>query len=121
MVKVLEKQRVQELPTDHRQVVDVITNAPNKYITRDKVLRQLRLEINQANYRWLASIINDLVLRFKYPIGSCRTRDKRGYYIITSKQDKDEAINTIESIIKGNIKRLEALKSIEIKDERGNQ
>lgn len=121
MVKVLEKQRVQELPTDHRQVVDVITNAPNKYITRDKVLRQLRLEINQTNYRWLASIINDLVLRFKYPIGSCRTRDKRGYYIITSKQDKDEAINTIESIIKGNIKRLEALKSIKIKDERGNQ
>jgi len=118
MVKVLEKQRVQELPTDHRQVVDVITNAPNKYITRDKVLRQLRLEINQGNYRWLASIINDLVLRFKYPIGSCRTRDKRGYYIITSKQDKDEAINTIESIIKGNIKRLEALQSIEIKDEK---
>ncbi|QPW12487.1 pathogenicity island protein [Mammaliicoccus sciuri] len=121
MVKVLEKQRVQELPTDHRQVVDVITNAPNKYITRDKVLRQLRLEINQANYRWLASIINDLVLRFNYPIGSCRTKDKRGYYIITSKQDKDEAINTIESIIKGNIKRLEALQSIEIKNERGNQ
>ncbi|MFV5938938.1 pathogenicity island protein [Mammaliicoccus sciuri] len=84
-------------------------------------MRQLRLEINQVNYRWLASIINDLVLRFNYPIGSCRTKDKRGYYIITSKQDKDEAINTIESIIKGNIKRLEALKSIEIKNERGNQ
>ncbi|WP_239738540.1 pathogenicity island protein [Mammaliicoccus sp. C-M14] len=121
MVKTLEKEKARELPTEHRQVFNVITNAPNKYITRDKVLRQLRLEINQANYRWLASIINDLVLRFKYPIGSCRTRDKRGYYIITSKQDKDDAINTLESIIKGNIKRLEALKSIEIKDERGNE
>ncbi|WP_204243423.1 pathogenicity island protein [Mammaliicoccus sciuri] len=121
MTVVIKQEKVQKLPNDHVQVLNIITNAPNKYITRDKVLRQLRLEINQANYRWLASIINDLVLRFKYPIGSCRTRDKRGYYIITSKQDKDEAINTIESIIKGNTKRLEALKSIEIKNERGNQ
>lgn len=121
MTEVIKQERVQELPNDHGEVLNIITNAPNKYVTRDKVLRQLHLEINQANYRWLANIISDLVLRYEYPIGSCRTKYKRGYYIISNKEDKDDAINTLESIIKGNIKRLEALKSIEIKDERGNQ
>lgn len=116
MTVVIKQEKVRELPTDHRQVFNVITNAPNKYITRDKVLRQLRLEINQANYRWLASIISDLVLRYEYPIGSCRTKYKRGYYIISNKEDKDDAINTLESIIKGNIKRLKAIQSIEIKN-----
>lgn len=114
MNTILEKEKVQELPDDHRQVLNVIINAPIKYITRDKILRQLGYEINNHNYRWLHSITSDLSIRYGYPIGSARTKDKRGYFIIETPEDKVLAYNTIYSIVEGNLKRLEAIKKLEV-------
>ena len=42
------KNRVQKLPDEHRQVVNVIINAPNKHITKEKILNQLGYDTNST-------------------------------------------------------------------------
>lgn len=45
------KEKVQKLPDEHRQVLNVIINAPNKHITKEKILNQLGYEKNSTNER----------------------------------------------------------------------
>lgn len=41
-MQVMEKKTHSELPDEHLAVLQVIENAPNKYITKDKVIAKLR-------------------------------------------------------------------------------
>ncbi|MBC3017505.1 pathogenicity island protein, partial [Staphylococcus aureus] len=55
------KEKTYNLPNEHRQVLNVIRNTSNKYITKTKLLNQLGYEYNSSNERWLRRVINSLV------------------------------------------------------------
>ncbi|MGS4207767.1 pathogenicity island protein, partial [Staphylococcus pseudintermedius] len=59
-------EKVQELPDEHRQVLNVIINAPNKYITKEKMLNQLGYEKTSSNERWIRRIISELSTIYAY-------------------------------------------------------
>ena len=67
-------------------------NTSNKYITKTKILNQLGYEYNSSNERWLRKVINSLVYDYGYPIGCSYKPSERGYYIITTEQEKQQAM-----------------------------
>lgn len=99
------KEKTYNLPNEHRQVLNVIRNTSNKYITKTKLLNQLGYEVNKANNRWLTQVITSLIINYHYPIG---------YYIIKTQADKIEAIKSIKGLIEGSQNRLKALEEIEV-------
>ncbi|WP_070030956.1 pathogenicity island protein, partial [Staphylococcus aureus] len=86
----------------------------NKYITKTKILNQLGYEYNSSNERWLRKVINSLVYDYGYPIGCSYKSNERGYYIITTEQEKQQAMISIKKLADGSMKRYEALKRIEV-------
>ncbi|MBS3222354.1 pathogenicity island protein, partial [Staphylococcus aureus] len=50
------KEKTYNLPNEHRQVLNVIRNTSNKYITKTKLLNQLGYEYNSSNERWLRRV-----------------------------------------------------------------
>lgn len=106
MQSIAEKETY-HLPTEHLQVFNVIKNTSNKYITKTKILNQLGYEYNSSNERWLRRVINSLVYDYGYPIGC-------GYYIITTEQEKQQAMRSIKKLADGSMKRYEALKRIKV-------
>ncbi|NKI79230.1 pathogenicity island protein [Staphylococcus aureus] len=113
MQSIAEKETY-HLPTEHLQVFNVIKNASNKYITKTKILNQLGYEYNSSNERWLRRVINSLVYDYGYPIGCSYKPSERGYYIITTEQEKQQAMRSIKKLADGNMKRYEALKRIKV-------
>ncbi|MBA8764181.1 hypothetical protein [Staphylococcus coagulans] len=91
----------------HDDVLNIIKNNQNKYILIQEILN--KLEQPKSYERTLKGIISDLIIHFKYPIGSSR---KYGYFYCNTETDLQEAINTVECFIAGNVKRLEALKQL---------
>lgn len=106
------KEKTYNLPNEHRQVLNVIRNTSNKYITKTKLLNQLGYEVNKANNRWLTQVITSLIINYHYPIGYSYKKDTRGYYIIKTQADKIEAIKSIKGLIEGSQNRLKALEEI---------
>ncbi|WRM68765.1 pathogenicity island protein [Staphylococcus aureus] len=102
------------LPTEHLQVFNVIKNTSNKYITKTKILNQLGYEYNSSNERWLRRVINSLVYDYGYPIGCSYKPSERGYYIIMTEQEKQQAMRNIKKLADGSMKRYEALKRIKV-------
>lgn len=113
MLEIAEKKK-QTLPDDHLQVLNVIRNASNKYITKEKVLNQLGYEINSTNERWIRSVISQLIERYGYPIGCSYKKYERGYYIITTNEEKQDAMQSVKRLADGSMKSYEALKHIKI-------
>ncbi|EGQ2823730.1 pathogenicity island protein [Staphylococcus pseudintermedius] len=110
------KEKVQELPDEHRLVLNVIINAPNKYITKEKMLNQLGYEKTSSNERWIRRIISELSTIYAYPIGCNYSSDRRGYYMITTQEEKAQAIKSLTRLIEGSIRRREAVESLVIKE-----
>ena len=108
------KEKVQELPEEHRQVLNVVINAPNKYITKEKILNQLGYEKTSSKERWVRQIISELTTIYGYPIGCSYSREHRGYYMISTEEEKLQAIQSLTRLIDGSIKRREAVKNLEI-------
>jgi len=99
------KEKTQELPDEHRQILNEIINASDKYITKEQLLN--KLELPRSYGRHINSIISDLILKYGYVIGS--TRDN-GYYLCNSDEDINKAIYTLESLNSGIFRRIEVLK-----------
>ncbi|RZH70044.1 pathogenicity island protein, partial [Staphylococcus aureus] len=59
-------------------------------------------------------VINSLVYDYGYPIGYSYKPSKRGYYIITTEQEKQQAMRSIKKLADGSMKRYEALKRIKV-------
>lgn len=97
--------KTQELPDEHRQVLNEIINASDKYITKEKLL--IKLEMPNSYWRKLNSIISDLIIKYGYVIGSTR---HNGYYLCESDEDIDKAIYTLESLNGGIFRRIEVLR-----------
>lgn len=97
--------KTQELPDEHRQVLNEIINASDKYITKEKLL--IKLEMPNSYWCTLNSIISDLIIKYGYVIGSTRSD---GYYLCKSDEDIDKAIYTLESLNGGIFKRIEVLR-----------
>ncbi|MBG3870456.1 hypothetical protein I5R57_10810 [Staphylococcus haemolyticus] len=97
--------KTQELPDEHRQVLNEIINASDKYITKEKLL--IKLETPNSYWRTLNSIISDLIIKYGYVIGSTR---HNGYYLCESDEDIDKAIYTLESLNGGIFRRIEVLR-----------
>ncbi|MFD3244382.1 pathogenicity island protein [Staphylococcus simulans] len=112
------KNRVQKLPDEHRQVVNVIINAPNKHITKEKILNQLGYDTNSTNERWVRRIIRDLSTNYDYPIGCSYSPKQKGYFLITTQEEKERAINSLNNLIRGSVRRRDVIKSINIKNEK---
>lgn len=112
------KNRVQKLPDEHRQVVNVIINAPNKHITKEKILNQLGYDTNSTNERWVRRIIRDLSTNYGYPIGYSYSPKQKGYFLITTQEEKEQAINSLNNLIRGSVRRRDVIKSINIKNEK---
>ena len=97
--------KTQELPDEHRQVLNEIINASDKYITKEKLL--IKLEMPNSYWRTLNNIISDLIIKYGYIIGSTR---HNGYYLCESDEDIDKAIYTLESLNGGIFRRIEVLR-----------
>ena len=97
--------KTQELPDEHRQVLNEIINASDKYITKEKLL--MKLEMPNSYWRTLNNIISDLIIKYGYIIGSTR---HNGYYLCESDEDMDKAIYTLESLNGGIFRRIEVLR-----------
>ncbi|MDK9867145.1 hypothetical protein [Staphylococcus equorum] len=104
-MKQQNKKEVQELPEEHRHVLNEIINAPNKHITRDKLV--MKLGKPQSYTRTINAIISELILKYGYIIGSTR---RNGYYLCESNEDIDKAIYTLQSLNGGIFRRIEVLK-----------
>ncbi|MDW4312492.1 pathogenicity island protein [Staphylococcus saprophyticus] len=113
MTLVKEKKK-QILPDDHLQVLNVIRNAPSKYITKEKILNQLGYQINSTNERWIRSVISNLIERHEYPIGCSYKKGQRGYYMISNKEEQQQAMYSIQRLIDGSVRRYEAIKKLEV-------
>lgn len=107
-MKIKEKALTQQ----HLDVLNVLNNTDSKYTTIKKLLTLLHKP--QSYKRRLNQIINDLVVVHGYPIGSSSFNGARGYFIIKSKEDKDLAIIALHSFIEGSVRRLEAVKKLEV-------
>lgn len=105
--------KTQELPDEHRQVLNEIINASDKYITKEKLL--IKLEMPNSYWRTLNSIISDLIIKYGYVIGSTR---QNGYYLCESDEDIDKAIHTLESLNGGIFRRIEVLRNAKENKER---
>ncbi|WP_199791780.1 pathogenicity island protein [Staphylococcus simulans] len=110
------KEKVQKLPDEHRQVLNVIINAPNKHITKEKILNQLGYEKNSTNERWVRRVISDLSTYYGYPIGCNYSPKQKGYFMITTYDEKVQAIKSLTSLIEGSIRRREAIKNVKVKE-----
>lgn len=108
-VKIMQKENIKkaqnEIPEEHLAVLQEIKNAPNKYITKEKLL--IKLELPNSYWRTLNSIISDLIIKYGYVIGSTR---HNGYYLCESDEDIDKAIYTLESLNGGIFRRIEVLR-----------
>lgn len=113
MTLVKEKKK-QTLLDDHLQVLNVIRNASTKYITKEKILNQLGYQINSTNERWIRLVISSLIERYEYPIGCSYKKGQRGYYMISNKKEQQQAMNSTQRLIDGNVRRYEAIKKLEI-------
>ncbi|WP_436855203.1 pathogenicity island protein [Staphylococcus caeli] len=113
MTEVAEKKK-QTLPDDHLQVLNVIRNASNKYITKEKILNQLGYQINSTNERWIRSVISNLIEQHGYPIGCSYKKTQRGYYMISNKEEQQQAMHSIQMLIDGSVRRYEAIKKLEV-------
>lgn len=105
--------KTQELPDEHRQVLNEIINASDKYITKEKLL--IKLEMPNSYWRTLNSIISSLIIKYGYVIGSTR---QNGYYLCESDEDIDKAIHTLESLNGGIFRRIEVLRNAKENKER---
>ncbi|MDW4132746.1 hypothetical protein QI241_12510 [Staphylococcus saprophyticus] len=105
--------KTQELPDEHRQVLNEIINASDKYITKEQLL--IKLEMPNSYWRTLNSIISDLIIKYGYVIGSTR---HNGYYLCESDEDIDKAIYTLESLNGGIFRRIEVLRKAKENKER---
>lgn len=107
-MKIKEKALTQQ----HLDVLNILNNSESKYTTIKKLLTLLHKP--QSYKRRLNQIINDLVVVHGYPIGSSSFNGARGYFIIKTKEDKDLAIIALHSFIEGSVRRLEAVKKLEV-------
>ncbi|WP_415425460.1 pathogenicity island protein [Staphylococcus borealis] len=110
----LAEKKTYNLPTEHLQVFNMINNTSNKYITKSKILNQLGYEYNSTNECWLRKVINSLVDDYGYPIGCSYKKHERGYYIITTDEEKHQAMQNLKKLADGSMRRYEALKRIEL-------
>lgn len=113
MQKMIEKEKTYNLPDEHRQVLNEIINASDKYITKEQLL--IKLEMPNSYWRTLNSIISDLIIKYGYVIGSTR---HNGYYLCESDEDIDKAIYTLESLNGGIFRRIEVLRKAKENKER---
>ncbi|MEX5649478.1 pathogenicity island protein [Staphylococcus cohnii species complex 1638] len=108
------EKKKQTLPDDHLQVLNVIRNASNKYITKEKILNQLGYEINSTNERWIRSVISNLIEQHGYAIGCSYKKAQRDYYMIRNKEEQQQAMLSIQRLIDGSVRRYEAIKKLEV-------
>ncbi len=113
MINTATKQ-VAQPPTEYLRVYDIIHNSNEKYVTKTKILNQLGYTLNKVNDRWLTQVITSLIINYQYPIGYSYKKDARGYYIIRSKEDKQQAIYSVKRQVLGAQTRLKALEEIEV-------
>lgn len=92
----------------------MIRNASNKYITKEKILNQLGYEINSTNERWIRSVISNLIEQHGYTIGCSYKKAQRGYYMISNKEEQEQAMLSIQRLIDGSVRRYEAIKKLEV-------
>lgn len=104
-MKQQNKKEVQELPEEHRHVLNEIINAPNKHITRDKLV--MKLGKSQSYARTINALISELIIKYGYIIGSTR---RNGYYLCESDEDIEKAIYTLQSLNGGIFRRIEVLR-----------
>ncbi|MBV5158146.1 pathogenicity island protein [Staphylococcus epidermidis] len=107
-------EKVQKAPRDFVRVYDIINNSKEKYVTKTKILNQLGYDVNKANDRWLTQVITSLIINYQYPVGYSYKKDARGYYIIKSEEDKQQAIYSVKRQVLGAQTRLKALEEIKV-------
>ncbi|SUM03148.1 pathogenicity island protein [Staphylococcus devriesei] len=112
-MKVIEKE-ITKVPNEYLRIYDTIQNSKDKYITKSKILNLMGYESNSTNERWLRNAISKLIDDYGYPIGCSYKKYERGYYIITSEEEKAQAMSSVKKLADGSMKRYEALKRIKL-------
>ena len=104
-----------ELPGEHLDVFQIISNSKEKYVTRNSILAQL--EGKRMDGRRLSQIINDLIMVYGMPVGASSRQDTKGYFIIKTDLDKYLAGRDLYARASSMMKRYEAVQKIELQGE----
>ncbi|MEX5992826.1 hypothetical protein [Staphylococcus haemolyticus] len=108
-MQVLEMEKTHsELPDEHLAVLQVIENAPDKYITKEKVI--VKLGKPQSYTRKLSKLIAELRNFYGVPIG-CGRDNNKGYFIMKNEADRLETLHTLESLNGGISRSIESVKN----------
>ena len=101
-----------ELPGEHLDVFQIISNSKEKYVTRSSILAQL--EGKRMNGRRLSQIINDLIMVYGMPVGASSRQDTKGYFIMKTDTDKYLAGRDLYTRASSMLDRYEAIQNIKL-------
>lgn len=104
-----------ELPGEHLDVFQIISNSKEKYVTRSSILAQL--EGKRMNGRRLSQIINDLIMVYGMPVGASSRHDTKGYFIMKTDLDKYLAGRDLYTRASSMLERYEAIQNIKLEGE----
>lgn len=93
------QQKKKIMSQEHANVLSIIMHSDKKYITNKQIL--LRLQKDYSYTRQLKAIINDLILIYRYPIGSSSNEGTRGYFYIRDQKDYELAKKTLVTRLNG--------------------
>jgi hypothetical protein len=102
-VEVVTVTKPEELPELHWRVLGAIPNGQENSIAISYLMENLR--ISQSNRRHINTVINDLIFKFGYPIGTSSERGTKGIFFIDNEDDLSLACRTMNSRAMASLKR----------------
>ncbi|MGV3465552.1 MAG: hypothetical protein ACO1OT_09700 [Heyndrickxia sp.] len=84
-----------DLPEFHQKVLSVIPTGKDDSITISYIINKLGL--NGQARRKITLVLNDLIFKYGYPIGSSSDDNTRGVFLIDNEEDLQLACRTLNS------------------------
>lgn len=105
MTATAEKTKKNNLPHKYKLVASVLREGKGKSITTNDIMKFTGIK----NKRDVHEIIEQLVVKYGYVIGSSRKGHRRGYYLISNNDELKETLYTYNRQIQSMLNRYKAL------------
>jgi hypothetical protein len=101
------EQKKKNLPKHIRKVVELIPIG----FERPRTVREIS-KLTGFSPTAVRTYVHTAIVTYEIPIGASNFKNKPGYYIIQTQEEKEKAINNLSSRIREMSKRVQALKRI---------
>lgn len=102
----IEKKQKKALPRNYALVASVLREGKENSITATDIMRFTGIK----DKRSIHEIIEQLILKYGFVIGSSRKGEYKGYYLISNKEELKETLYTYNAQIQSMIKRHQKLR-----------